>query len=47
MMMDQMANCGGWIATIAAIVTFAVVILGGAAATKYLFFADRAKGDLS
>lgn len=41
MMLDQMANCGGWIATVAAIATFAVVILVGAAATKYLFFPRR------
>lgn len=41
MMMDQMASCGGWIAAVAAIVTFAAVILGAAAATKYLFFARR------
>ena len=41
MMMDQMTNCAGWLMVASGITTFTVVILGGAAAIKYLFFADR------
>ena len=41
MMMEQMTNCSGWLMVASGITTFAVLILGGAAAIKYLFFADR------
>ena len=41
MMMDQMANCGGWLMVASSIVTFTVIALTGAATIKYLFFADR------
>ncbi len=43
MMMDQMTNCSGWLMVASGITTFAVLILGGAAAIKYLFFADRGR----
>jgi len=43
MMMDQMANCAGWLMVASGITTFAVLILTGAAAVKYLFFADRGR----
>ena len=39
--MDQMANCGGWLMTAGSILILTVLILGGAAAAKYLFFAER------
>lgn len=39
--MTHMANCGGWLMTAGSILILTVLGLGGAAAIKYLFFADR------
>ncbi len=37
MMMDQMANCGGWLMIAGNVLTYTVLAFVGAAAAKYLF----------
>lgn len=47
--MDMMTttNCAGWLMTTGHIVVLTLIGLGGAAAIKYLFFANRPRQDLA
>src|SRR5882724_7521786 len=45
--MMNMTNCTGWLMTTGHIVVLTLIGLGGAAAIKYLFFANRQRPDLA
>ena len=45
--MMNMTNCTGWLMTTGHIVVLTLIGLGGAAAIKYLIFANRQRPDLA
>jgi len=45
--MINMTNCSGWLMTTGHIVVLTLIGLCGAAATEYLFFANRQRHDLA